>query len=236
MENEPIESVFIDPNLSAYEKFFDMKWAEEIIKGVEKSCLKAAVGTLMVSWRSTNGAHLMPWLIVNMVKEYANGENKGFSRSRDSHISEVVEKLSEELEQKMHYNLDREGRAALRRSVTKIEGKARKVSRAAQSMKFPLQAYWNDLIEKSEFRFCILGIQRTNYGSLVFGYEDFLANVIRTKDPGYDSLKCPIKDEFAKHFGDVLRDYCWCDFEIKLVKGRSKPASEGRIKTSHFEE
>src|SRR5262249_46526644 len=42
--------------------------------------------------------------------------------------------------------------------------------------------------------------------------------VIRTKESTYSSKKKPIKDAFAEHFGEPLRNYCWADPEVDLAK------------------
>src|ERR1700730_2204051 len=101
----------------------------------------------------------------------------------------------------------------------KIEKEAYRAIKTAQSqMEFPIAGYWDFLIRTSEFPFCIFGTQRINYGWLFFAYEDFLGNVIRTKEPRYTSKKEPIKEAFARHFGVPLRNYCWTDAEVDLAK------------------
>ncbi|QJW95365.1 hypothetical protein [Frigoriglobus tundricola] len=60
--------------------------------------------------------------------------------------------------------------------------------------------------------------QRINYGALFFAYEDFLANVIRTKELTYSSKKKPIKEAFATHFDDALADFCWNHDEVDLAR------------------
>lgn len=118
----------------------------------------------------------------------------------------------------MQYSLNRDQRAKLKRAITKIEKEAFQNLKAAQSKAmFPLAGYWGFLIHTTEFRFSILGTQRSNYGSLFFAYEDFLSNVIRTKEQGYSSKKDKIKPAFARHFGTQLRDYCWTHDEIDLA-------------------
>jgi hypothetical protein len=130
----------------------------------------------------------------------------------------VIKGIVGKLESRMHHSLKFEQRATLKRVVSKIEKEAYDDFKTAQSnVEFPLAGYWTSLTATSEFQFAILGTQRTNYGSLFFAYEDFLASVIRTKEPGYSSKKDKIKDAFARHFGAALRDYCWSDPEVDLA-------------------
>src|SRR5262249_20385819 len=103
--------------------------------------------------------------------------------------------------------------------VAKIEDEAHQAIKTARAEgRFDVAGYWNFLVYTPEFQFCILGTQRINYGSLFFAYEDFLANVIRTKEPKYSSKQEPIKTAFARHFGDPLTDFCWNHDEVDLAR------------------
>lgn len=219
MEKDIIDQPIIDPNLDSYEKFFDHDWSRRIFEAVQKSPLKDAVDALMVAWRSTNGAHLLPWLMVESLKGFAEGEYKGSLQYRADYAGNVVKGIVEKLESRMQYSLKLDQRLALKRVVAKIEEEAHEALKTAQEQfEFDVAGYWNFLIHTSEFPFCILGTQRINYGSLFFAYEDFLANVIRTKEPTYSSKKEQIKVAFARHFGMPLTDYCWNHDEVDLAK------------------
>ena len=50
-----MEEEIIDPNLASYEQFFDHGWCKRIFELVKSSPLRAAVDTLMLAWRSTDG-------------------------------------------------------------------------------------------------------------------------------------------------------------------------------------
>jgi hypothetical protein len=219
MNDDIIDNVLIDPNLDSYQQFFDHGWCKRTFEAVETSPLKDAVSALMVAWRSANGSHLLPWLMVHSLKRFAEGEGDGSLRFRANHSGEVVKGIVGKIETKMQYSLNLDQRMALKRVVTRIEEEAHDAFKTAHSkMDFPLGGYWDFLTHNSEFQFSILGTQRINYGSLFFAYEDFLANVIRTKEPTYTSKKEPIKDAFARHFGAPLRDFCWTDPEVDLAK------------------
>ena len=219
MGNDVIDNVVIDPNLDSYEQFFDHAWCERMFEAVKNSPLKEAVDGLMVAWRSANGAHLLPWLMVQSLRRFAEGEGDGSLRYRANYSGEVIKGIVNKLDKRMHYSLKREQRATLKRVVAKIEEEAVQSLKAAQSqVEFPIAGYWDFLIHTPEFPFCILGTQRINYGSLFFAYEDFLANVIRTKEPTYSSKKEQIKVAFATHFGTDLADFCWNHDDVDLAK------------------
>ncbi len=218
MEQEIIDTSIIDPNLASYEQFFDHGWCDRVFGLVENSPLRAAVETLMLAWRSTDGAHRLPWLAVQQLKQFAVGTNKPSASYPPTFVEALVQTLSDKLINCVP-ELNFKQRLALGRAIGRLKKETLQARKAADSqITIDVEGYWNSLIEKSEFDFCILGVQRINYGSLFFAYEDFLANTIRTKDPDYRSKNNPIKGAFARHFGVSLTDYCWNDAEVDLAK------------------
>jgi len=210
MEDEVIESAIIDPGYDSYKQFFDHDWCKAMFNAVECSPLKAAVQTLLVAWRSTNGAHRLPWLMVHSLKSFADGGIKGQFQFRNSYSEEFINGIVDNIEAAMQPTLGFEQRAILHRVITRLEGEAFERIKAAKSqVVFDVRRYWDLLVQASEFRFSILGTQSLNYGALFFAYEDFLANAIRTKDADYTSKETRIQVAFAQHFGESLRDYCW---------------------------
>jgi hypothetical protein len=221
MQKDIIDTPLIDPNLDSYQQFFDHKWAESMFKAVEFSPLREAANALMIGWRTANGAHLLPWLMVQSLRRFAEGELNGSLRFRTSYSGEVIKGIAAKLESRMQYSLKPDQRATLKRVVAKIEQEAHEAFRTAQAKAgFPLQGYWTFLTHTAEFQFSILGTQRINYGSLFFAYEDFLANVIRTKEPTYSSKdkKNAIHVAFPLHFGDSLANFCWKHDEVTLAR------------------
>jgi hypothetical protein len=219
MDKDIIDTPLIDPNLDSYKQFFDHKWAEHMFKAVETSPLNDAVCALLVAWRSASGSHMLPWLMAESLRRFAEGEGNGSLRYRANYSGAIIKGIVNKLESRMHHSLKLDQRRALKRVVTKIEEEAHDAFKTAQAnVTFPLAGYWDFLVRTSEFQFSILGTQRINYGSLFFAYEDFLANVIRTKEPRYSSKKDQIKEAFARHFRNPLRDYCWTEAEVDVAK------------------
>jgi hypothetical protein len=219
MNKDIIDRPLIDPNLSSYEKFFDHAWARSTFAAVKDTPLEDAVNALVMAWRSTNGAHILPSLMVECLRQFAEGEMDGNLRARASYSEKVVNGLSERIESLMKDKLSPDQRRSLRQAVAQIEEKAHAaIKTAREQVQLDVTGYWNFLVNASEFQFSILGTQRINYGSLFFAYEDFLANVIRTKEPTYSSKKEPIKAAFARNFGDPLADFCWNHDEVDLAR------------------
>jgi hypothetical protein len=219
MDKDIIDTPLIDPNLDSYQQFFDHGWCKCMFEAVKTSPLNDAVCALMVAWRSTNGAHMLPWLMVHSLRRFAEGEGDGSLRYRANYSGEVVKGIVNKLESRMQHSLKLDQRLALKRVVTKIEEEAHDALKTAQSeADFPLAGYWEFLTHTSEFQFSILGTQRINYGALFFAYEDFLANIIRTEEPTYSSKKEYINIALARHFGDSLADFCWNHEEVTLAR------------------
>jgi hypothetical protein len=218
-QKEIVENVLIDPNLESYEQFFDHGWCERMCGLVENSPLKAAIGALMVAWRSTNGVHRLPWLMVMSLQSFADGEYKGSFQFRANYSDKVIKGIVEKLDRRMRYTLKRDQLVVLNRVIAQIEKEAfQDLKGARDKLTIDVSAYWKSIITTSEFQFSLLGTQNMNYGTLFFAYEDFLAITIRTKEPAYSSKKIPIKVAFAKHFGDPLTDECWNHAEVELAK------------------
>lgn len=215
-QKEIVEKILIDPNFNAYEQFFDHAWCERIVGLVKSSPLKAAVEGLMVAWRGTDGVHRLPWIMVKNLQAFADGEFEGQSRHRANYAERIIEGIVETLDYRIQLKHDQ--RVLLKRAIAKIEEEAFQELKAARAqVKMDLAGYWASIIQKSEFQFSLFGAQGTNYGTLFFAYEDFLANVIRTKDPTYTSKNKRIKTQFSKHFGVLLTDFCWNHEEVEIA-------------------
>lgn len=211
MNDGVVGRVVIDQNLSSYEQFFDHTWAYEVYKKVGNTLLKAPLETLILAWRLTDGNHRLPSLMMQMLRSFADGDVNAKIRARDCYIDKVVKAITGKIEKRLP-SLKPHQRIALHKAVAKIEKdeyEALKVVR--DQITFDVESFWGRIVPEDEFRFCLLGAQAANFGSLFFAYEDFIANAIRTKDSEFDSKNGSLKGEFARHFGLSLRDYCWPD-------------------------
>lgn len=219
MEKDIIDTPVIDRNLGSYEQFFDHDWAKRMFETVQRSCLKDSVDALMVAWRSSDGAHRLPCLMIQLLGCVANGAQSGSLDFRKDYFGELIKRIVDKIEPRMYPTLDHNQRGVLKRVVAKIEKEAFQALKAGEAqVDHDVKKFWTYLAHNSEFQFCILGTQRINYSSLFFAYEDFLANVIRTKEPTYSSKREQIKVALTSHFGDVLADYCWNHDEVTLAR------------------
>jgi hypothetical protein len=191
MEKDFVQHALIEPNIDSYKQFFDHGWCESMFALARASPLENAVDKLMVAWRSTNGVHMLPWLLIQSLRGFANGDYKGTLGFWTGYSGTVIKGICDKLEARMP-TLSFEQRMALGRAVTAIEKEAFDTIRAIEpqvkvDVERYIEQYWEFVTNASEFTFSILGSQRINYGSLFFAYEDFLANTIRIREPTYSS-------------------------------------------------
>lgn len=88
MDKDIIDTPLIDQNLDSYEQFFDHDWSRRMFEAVRTSPLNNAICTLLVAWRFTNGAHMLPWLMAQSLKRFAEAEPNGSLRFRSDYSSE----------------------------------------------------------------------------------------------------------------------------------------------------
>ena len=183
MGNEIIARPLIDPHLDSYKGFFDHGWCGRIFEAVNTTSLNHPVGALMLAWRSANGVHLLPWLMVESLRKFAIGEAEGSLQYRASYADEVIKGVVSKIEMEMHYSLKQEQKKqpqAGRRQDREEAGGAMKTCRSKWRL------MWNGtgiLSFRCPSSSSVSLTYCTNYGSVFFAYEDFLANVIRTKEP-----------------------------------------------------
>ena len=143
MDKEIIARPLIDPHLDSYKGFFDHAWCGRIFEAVRTSPLKDWVGELMLAWRSANGVHLLPWLMVESLRKFATGEAEGSLDYRASYADEVIKGVVNKIEKGMQYSLKQEQRSNLKRVVAKIEKEAAAAMKTAQEqVAFDVERYW----------------------------------------------------------------------------------------------
>lgn len=210
----------IDPRMDAYKQIFDHKWGERLFTRTKGTALHDITFDLTYAWRLCANTHLFPWLTVDQLRGYSEGEDKGSRRFRnDNHIT-FVKGLADKIDRRMTRSLKREQRLQLKRCIAAIEQEAHEVNERVKIV-FPGQAYWDWLIQNSEFKFSVLGSQRLSYGALYYAYEDFLVSVykLKAKKAAYRMRRAKeFGDDFAKAFNGALRDYCWTNQKIIIAR------------------
>ena len=99
--NDVMAQSLIEPNLTSYVGFFDHDWCKHIFDRVETTPLKGPIDTLMLAWRSTNGVHLLPWLLVQSLRGFADGDFKGSLRFRARLLGRIIRGICDSLEDRM---------------------------------------------------------------------------------------------------------------------------------------
>src|SRR4051812_26379981 len=95
-------------------------------ESIKTSPLRTALDPLMVAWRSTNGAHILPWLMAQSLRSFAESEPDGALRFREIYFTAVVEGLVNKVEAAMQSTLDADQRKLLKSAVIQIEEEAQR--------------------------------------------------------------------------------------------------------------
>src|SRR5258708_3019465 len=115
MKSEIVDTPILDPNYDSYEQFFDYDWARAVFNSVENSPLKEAVTDFVVACRYASEAHRLPWLSVELLRSYAEGETKGVFAFRAKYAEPLIRSIFQKLANKMERHLTRDTRRALAR-------------------------------------------------------------------------------------------------------------------------
>ena len=99
--NDVIGQTLIEPNLASYKGFFDHDWCKRIFDRVENTPLKGPIDNLMLAWRSTNGVHLLPWLLVQSLRQFADGDYKGSMQFRARYSGGIIRGICDSLEDRL---------------------------------------------------------------------------------------------------------------------------------------
>lgn len=223
MNNEIVDQPILDPNYDSYEQFFDYDWARDFCKRVEHSTLRQATTDFMLACRYASEAHRLPWLSVELLRSYSDGEMKAFFAVRAKYAEPLIRNIAQKLENKMEQHLTRDIRRDLKRAIKEIEKEFFVGAQKAARIKFDSAAYWHYMTNPQRdatgiIPMSIFGIQRNNYLALYFAYEDLSLHVIKTKKPTFKANppKVTIGGTLDALFGSLGKD-CWDD-EVDLAR------------------
>jgi hypothetical protein len=223
MKIEIVDTPILDPNYDSYVQFFDYDWAREFGKRAENSALQQAAIDFVLACRYASEAHRLPWLSVELLRNYADGEKRGALAFRAQYAELLIQTIIQKLGAKMDRHFTRDTRKALTRAIKELEKEfLHKMQNAAQ-LKFNSAAYWDYMTNPKRdptgiIPMSVFGIQRNNYLALYFAYEDLSLHVIRTKKPTFKANppKVTIGGTLDTLFGTLGKD-CWDD-EVNLAR------------------
>jgi hypothetical protein len=223
MKNEIVDTPILDPNYDSYEQFFDYDWARDVFKRVENSPLKQAATDFVLACRYASEAHRLPWLSVELLRSYSDGEKKALFAVRAKYAEPLIRSIVQKLGTKMERRLTRDTRRALTRAIKEIEKESFAGVQKAARVKFDSAAYWDYMTNPKRdttgiIPMSVFGIQRNNYLALYFAYEDLSLHVIKTKKPNFKANppKVTIGATLDALFGTLGKD-CWDD-EVNLAR------------------
>ncbi|MGL6073524.1 MAG: hypothetical protein ACRC8S_05100 [Fimbriiglobus sp.] len=219
MKNEVIRAYILDSNYESYKSFYDSEWAKSVSSASLGNPIEKPLDSFLLACRQTNGCYLLPWLMVEQIRCFSTGKSNGHEEFRKSYASHVVTEIYKKVIDKMQESLTLSQKSALKRTISKLEAEAfQNFSSVKNTPSIDAIEYWNDISESVDFRFSILGIQKSSFASLYFAYEDFLAGLMRIKEPAFGKKKGDRFDDFFPCTYPLLKDDCWLNDDIKFAR------------------
>lgn len=210
------KNIIVDDRLESYLTFFEGEWARRVSKVVDGTPLDPLVFDLTFSWRGAANTHRMPWMMVHVVKSFADGYRGGPDTLCQQWVQVVTLRLLAEMGDRLQPEQRREIQLALDRIAVDV-----RVARAVAALQtqFDPNELWVGMVGATEFQFCLQASQRLAFGALFYAYEDFFLRSYRLKSgkANYQIGKT-FSEDFATAFGAGLRDYCWSDPQVNVAR------------------
>lgn len=220
MTTEPVgdgKNILIDDRLDSYKPFFDKGWAQRLWDVTGNTPLDRIAYDLTRAFRGIANTHILPWLMVQNLKEFAVGMTNSYDPMLVQYVSVVAEKLLARMSTKPCPMQQKDLEASLQALLE--ETKVVRDKAVANAPALDVDGYWQQALATPAFGLSLWGSQRLCYGGLYYAYEDFLLRVFKLvkADPNYR-----IQDKFSKDFADALsialRDYCWSDPKVLAAR------------------
>lgn len=195
-KKDVIVTLSIEPDLEAYDTFFDRPWAVALAKRAPVQ-LSSAVGNLIFSWRVAANIHRLPWLTIHRLEAFA----EGFMRRSKPDMAVLMERFRNWLFKEMDGELRRVEKKAINAVIGKLDQGLR-IESQKKNGKIPAMAYWADICDQQEMAFSVTGSQNQSYCALFFAYDWFLAGCFRALG-GEPKLRTTDR-RFWKRFAELL--------------------------------
>ena len=227
----------INPELEAYEGFFDCEWHTHFLETVRRSILREPGFDLVRNWEAISNARQLPWVMTRSVDIVSRESMEKFVPWDQKKIRIMRERLVTKLEARGHTL-----RPTLRKDLTQAlkeldEETGRMCDNVATRVLEERGTCWAGLTNIRAFHTSLWALERMCYGGLYYGYECFVMRCMSMacKDPNY---QMPKRKDFIKQlrdvFGDKTTDDCWLDSEIDLARvTRNALVHNGGKVTSH---
>jgi hypothetical protein len=204
----------IDERLESYASFFDHAWASRFVDASQGTLLYEAAHDLCLDWKGIALASRMSWLMVHSLEKFY----EGFSKTDPSFSGRLTRALGEYVAS--HSSLSNMRKKELIGIVGELGLNVQEDMKRQPSPIEP-KMVWADYLKVKEMGWALWSSQRTAYGSLYFGYENFLRNAVGLArgEPDYRAFKYSvIRRDFEGAFGEPLALECIDDPEIEIAR------------------
>lgn len=214
-EKRVVATRMIETRLHLYDSFFDHDWARTEFARVPAQ-LTEAFEHLCLAWKEAANTHRLPWLMAQQMKAFADGVLK----NHKPYLARFIEGVKTVILNGLSGALKRAERKTVEKFMKTIDQRLRLGDQQQREIAFPIDAYWNGIIEKSEFQLSIAGSQGQTYCGLVFAYEWFVVNCFRAL--GGDEQERPGWKKFWPEFKSLLggepKATYWDDREVRIAR------------------
>jgi hypothetical protein len=186
----------IEQNLEMYKGFYDHVWARGLFNNLPPQ-LAEALDNLCLAWKEASNTHRLPWLMADQMKHFAGG----LIRGHKPRLARLFEAVKNKIRSDLDGWMKRVDKKKFLGYLDRFEQGLR-IADQEHDIEFPVQEYWRELVDKSEFQMSISGSQNLAYCALVFAYEWFVVSCFRVL--GGDDSARPSYKEF------------WTDLKLRL--------------------
>ena len=220
-KSEPKRKIAINPDIDAYEGFFDEEWKEGFLSVVEPSKLQKAGFDLAVTWESVSNARQLPRVMVQCVDStmcwtFDDCETLDLRMRR---------RLNEDAVKRLKQKGETPRLAFWRKFQEVLEELHQEAVEAAQTARSRVVAnrpnLWETFLKAEGFHTSLWASERMCYGALYYSYEWFLTQCVRIKlgNPKYKrGRKEKFTNDFRSAFGPQETVACLEDKEVEIAR------------------
>lgn len=221
MDDEPLRNLTFDHNFTNYRPFFDHGWATTIVQIAHGTPVFNAVFDLSLNLKAASNTHAMPFLMVQSLQNFWEGmKSEEIGRT---FAPTLVRHISQRLTQEVQFTHTK--RRDVQKALDKLASEALTADEVSKSTYLSVEDIWSGYTTpgkpgSAEFLLILYGSQRFCYGSMVHAYENFIREVLCTKN-GQDENWRPNVDamskEIGKYFGTSVAGQCIDDAKIRAA-------------------
>lgn len=208
-----------DRRLESYRSFFDHAWAKTLNACAKGSGLEDPVFSLLMNWKAAANTHMMPWLLVETLKRFA----EGYARTQETASESSLARIAKHIPMAMEDSLSNMKRKKLEQVIIDLGHQLGQARQAYMDDTDP-QALFDTYLTSPgghELQIGLWGTQRVVYGAIYHAYENFVTRCVGLTrgDPDYRPENGKDLVAAAKAAFDVSTvGFCIADDSINVAR------------------